>query len=174
MKTNRGFTIVELLIVIVIIGVLAALVIVAYNGIQNRANDSAVQSDITNLVKKIKLSEADSGVFPPGGAVRSGGVDTGNNVLFPSITFKGSKSAYATDVNNVYYCTGTETATGQISFRIMLRSKSGNTFSYMSTGTTQNLGNTGLSSGVCLTPYNNTGSWTYGYNTSSGWNGWIE
>ena len=38
---SRGFTIVELLIVIVVIGILAALVIVAYNGIQQRANNTA-------------------------------------------------------------------------------------------------------------------------------------
>ena len=36
-KTKSGFTIVELLIVIVVIGILAAITIVAYNGIQSRA-----------------------------------------------------------------------------------------------------------------------------------------
>lgn len=46
---KRGFTIVELLIVIVVIGVLAAIVIVAYNGVQNRANDAAVQSDVRKI-----------------------------------------------------------------------------------------------------------------------------
>ncbi|RYF28607.1 MAG: prepilin-type N-terminal cleavage/methylation domain-containing protein, partial [Chloroflexi bacterium] len=41
---NRGFTIVELLIVIVVIGILAAITIVAFNGIQNRGKAAAGQS----------------------------------------------------------------------------------------------------------------------------------
>ena len=39
---KQGFTIVELLIVIVVIAILAAITIVAYTGIQNRAYDTAV------------------------------------------------------------------------------------------------------------------------------------
>jgi prepilin-type N-terminal cleavage/methylation domain-containing protein len=48
-KNQTGFTIVELLIVIVVIGILAAISVVAYNGIQNRANDTAVQTDLRNI-----------------------------------------------------------------------------------------------------------------------------
>jgi prepilin-type N-terminal cleavage/methylation domain-containing protein len=40
-KKQTGFTIVELLIVIVVIGILAAITIVAFNGIQARANNAA-------------------------------------------------------------------------------------------------------------------------------------
>ena len=45
---HRGFTIVELLIVIVVIGILAAITIVAYNGIQQRARTATVQVDMKN------------------------------------------------------------------------------------------------------------------------------
>lgn len=52
----RGFTIVELLIVIVIIAILAALVIVAYSGIQTRANIAKQDADVSQLVKSIMLA----------------------------------------------------------------------------------------------------------------------
>ena len=50
---RRGFTIVELLIVIVVIGILAAITIVAFNGVQNKAKASAAQSAVTQASKKI-------------------------------------------------------------------------------------------------------------------------
>lgn len=50
---RAGFTIVELLIVVVIIAVLAAITIVSYNGIQTRARASKMNSDIAQLNKAI-------------------------------------------------------------------------------------------------------------------------
>jgi prepilin-type N-terminal cleavage/methylation domain-containing protein len=46
---KTGFTIVELLIVIIVIGILATIVIVAYNGIQGSARDKSVLSDLDAL-----------------------------------------------------------------------------------------------------------------------------
>jgi len=63
-KDSRGFTIVELLIVIVVIAILAAISIVAYNGIQNRANDTAVQSDLSAIAKKLEIYKIDNGGYP--------------------------------------------------------------------------------------------------------------
>lgn len=51
-----GFTIVELLIVIVVIGILAAIVIVAFNGIQDRARTTQRNSDGALLVKAISAA----------------------------------------------------------------------------------------------------------------------
>jgi prepilin-type N-terminal cleavage/methylation domain-containing protein len=61
---NKGFTIVELLIVIVVIGILAAITIVAYSGIQARARDSIRQEDATTITKALELYYIDKGYYP--------------------------------------------------------------------------------------------------------------
>lgn len=50
---QKGFTIVELLIVIVVIAILAAITIVAFSGIQDRARQSKINSDLGMLEKAI-------------------------------------------------------------------------------------------------------------------------
>jgi len=63
-KTTSGFTIVELLIVIVVIGILAAITIVAYNGIQTRAENAKTVAAVSAWVKAIRMYEADKGSWP--------------------------------------------------------------------------------------------------------------
>jgi len=58
-KSNKkGFTIVELLIVIVVIAILAAISIVAYNGIQNRGKTSSAASAANTVIKKAEAANA--------------------------------------------------------------------------------------------------------------------
>lgn len=52
---TRGFTIVELLIVVVVIAILAAITIVAFNGVQNRARESAARSEVSQVQKAIQV-----------------------------------------------------------------------------------------------------------------------
>jgi prepilin-type N-terminal cleavage/methylation domain-containing protein len=72
----RGFTIVELLIVIVVIGILAAIVIVAYNGVQERARNAAILSDIRQVQKYIEAYNAVNGSYPITSATTIAGVST--------------------------------------------------------------------------------------------------
>ena len=60
----RGFTIVELLIVIVIIGILAAIVIVAYNGIQESARRNVKISDMKSVQRLVEAYNAQNGAYP--------------------------------------------------------------------------------------------------------------
>lgn len=71
---RRGFTIVELLIVIVVIGILAAITIVAYNGIQQRAQVPTVQSDLEGVDKQLLLDQVNNGSFPTTLALANGGL----------------------------------------------------------------------------------------------------
>lgn len=52
--TRSGFTLVELLIVIVVIGILAAITLVAYNGVQQKARDSAVRQATSQLASALQ------------------------------------------------------------------------------------------------------------------------
>lgn len=63
-KSRNGFTIVELLVVIVVIGILATIVIISYNGVQARSRDSRRQSDIGNIIKAMELYYSDHGSYP--------------------------------------------------------------------------------------------------------------
>lgn len=130
--TYTGFTIVELLIVIVVIAILAAISIVAYMGIQNRANDAVVKSDLANLTKKIEEYRALEGGFPAANsatapvmldAVRGLKVTRGaygNHYTVPEGIFAGEY--------NIIYCTSSDGR--QYGFAAW--SKSGRGFALMS------------------------------------------
>src|SRR5680860_55108 len=63
-KKQPGFTIVELLVVIVVIGILATITIVSYTGISQKAVVSALQSDLSNAKKQLTLYQIDHSAYP--------------------------------------------------------------------------------------------------------------
>lgn len=121
LKKQTGFTIVELLIVIVVIGILAAITIVAYNGVQNRANDTTVKNDLSSMARQVVAFHAINGRYPT-----QSQFFTGHNDIKISV----AKQSYDEKVYNLYYCT--DAGTGE-RFGIASRSKSGQTFTISST-----------------------------------------
>jgi prepilin-type N-terminal cleavage/methylation domain-containing protein len=61
---QSGFTIIELLIVIVVIGILAGLVLTTFNGIQQKARDTERETDVKALHAQVEAFWAQKGYYP--------------------------------------------------------------------------------------------------------------
>lgn len=61
---NRAFTVVELMIVVVVIGILAATTVVGYRGMQTRAADADVKNDARNISDSLELYYLKNKAFP--------------------------------------------------------------------------------------------------------------
>ena len=113
-EKQKGFTIVELLIVVVVIAILAAITIVSYRGVQNQSYDSIVRSDLTTFSKQIENVKTDSpsNRYP--------------DTLTSAMGFGFAKNAYGQDDQNrnVRYCYNVATD----SYILYAISKSGNAF----------------------------------------------
>ncbi len=109
--TRQGFTIVELLIVIVIIAILAAITIVAYNGIQNRAKQTSAQSLVTQANKKVlAYAVQNSDTYPAD--LAAAGVTNTDNALQYTVNNDSSPRTYgltATNGDFSYYMSNTVT-----------------------------------------------------------------
>lgn len=64
MHKKPGFTIVELLVVIVVIGIISAIVFVAYSGVNQKAITASLESDLALNAKKLKLYQVEYSSFP--------------------------------------------------------------------------------------------------------------
>lgn len=108
-EKNLGFTIVELLVVIVIIGILAAISVVAYNGIQNQARDATISTDFANFQRKAELFRVDAGRYPQSGTE------------LEQLQMKFNKTGVATTHVNITYCT----TSAQENYALLVLSTSG-------------------------------------------------
>lgn len=98
MKNHKqyGFTIVELLIVIVVIGILAALTLATFNGIQARGRKTAIIVELANARKQLDSDKIVDERYPSSTAVAAGG---------SGLTFtQGTTLQYSVDASGQYYC----------------------------------------------------------------------
>lgn len=85
MRINKsGFTIIELIVVIVVIGILAAITLMSYTGVQRRARDDHRVTDVSNIEKAMELYYSDNGSYPvptgsTGSIINSGWYYSGDN-----------------------------------------------------------------------------------------------
>jgi prepilin-type N-terminal cleavage/methylation domain-containing protein len=71
MTNQRGYTILELMMVVCIIGVLSMVAMTEYNKVHNRAYVGAAMNDLQALRKAVSLYDAEWGVFPQVAAATS-------------------------------------------------------------------------------------------------------
>ena len=110
--SRHGFTIVELIIVIVVIGILAAITIVSYSVITNNARAQAVSTDLQSVASQLTKSKADNGRYPATSDFTSmiTPANTSGKTTY-SYTYNESTGAYclvATGYGASYYVTDTK------------------------------------------------------------------
>jgi len=92
-KKDVGFTIIELLVVIVVIAILASVILVAYNGIRESAQKNVMQSELSTAAKQLlnHLTTTSNNTYPS--TLSAAGVTAGNGTTFNYLY---------TSVNNSY------------------------------------------------------------------------
>lgn len=63
-KSESGFTLIELIVVIVILGVLAAIVVFSVNGITDRGKKSSCQAEVSTVETAIEADYAQNTAYP--------------------------------------------------------------------------------------------------------------
>ena len=114
-KANKdhGFTIVELLVVIVVIGILAAITIVSYTGITARANAASTKQMASNVISKAGIYQTEGSTlnWPLTGALALSA--TSSSAAISGVTVTASAALAAASMTQIsYQVCGTTSQTG--------------------------------------------------------------
>ncbi len=123
LKEQKGFTIVELLIVIVVIGILAAIIIVAYTGVQNQARTTKSKSNASTIQKRLEAYYAEKdGTYPTVATWKtdSTAAPTAAGSIPANIKVVSGDPATKTDEVGLYYCaTSSPTAANATGYKVV-------------------------------------------------------
>ena len=101
---NQGFTLVELLIVIVIIAILTVVSLVAYNGLQNQAKTSTAKSAADAVAKKAELYNTAESEYPANLTELTNTATSGEPYYLDASTVKsGSVASAPEEANTIEY-----------------------------------------------------------------------
>jgi len=89
MQDDQGFTLIELMVVVLIIAILIAIAIPTFLGLRRRAQDRAAQSDLRNGLTNAKAFFADDEAY-------TNATPANLNAQEPSLTFQAAASALPT------------------------------------------------------------------------------
>ena len=113
-KNVSGFTIVELLVVISIIGILSTLGLISYDKIQTDARDQQRDTSVKVIGEALEKYYTDNGEYPGCTAITQA-ADTVTNTTLKDINIQSLRSPNAaTAVTNSIQCSGTPTADNDI------------------------------------------------------------
>ena len=91
-REDKGFTLIELMVVVLIIAILLAIAIPTFLGAQNKAKDRSAQSSARNALTNAKVIYADSGVYWHTPDLTAVAMIDKLNVAEPSLTFQAAAS----------------------------------------------------------------------------------
>jgi len=140
---RSAFTIVELLVVIVVIGILAAITIVSYTGVSQKAIASSLQSDLSNASKILKLDIVSNMIYPTSINDANGGkgIPTSSGVTYNYIANNAISPpgfCMTATKNNVTYRVTSDSAPvlgDCLDYGLILNLDAGNSNSYPGSGT---------------------------------------
>lgn len=161
-RGQQGFTIVELIIVISIIAALAAITLVAYNGVRQSAQEVSVEHDMRNIAKQLAFYKIDNQRYPTSAQLQAVGIHV-------------NKQTYGVNPTGatIFYCTNT----AGTAFSVVARVKSTSLLSYLSTtGLVTTYSGSATAPQLCLDSGvpGTTGTMDYAAFTNNGvWYSWV-
>jgi len=105
-RSEKGFTLVELMIVIIILAVLTGIAVPSYMALRNRARESATESEMKNIATAVELHQADHEDYPTTAEYAAGAILPYMDPV-PGADSWGVAYAYASADGSTYTLTST-------------------------------------------------------------------